>query len=585
MKTRFILLVSVIFFISSVGNYAQCDFVGSWQKRLSNNTQYKWCFENISQIGIIKTPTGVISSASTINSIILSAGYWAFGEWQSEISGTGITFTYSTSDPDIIIRTKSTTGAMKTSFLSSEDEIAINYNFQYFSNDLTYANNNNYADIKANLLHEIGHVLLGFYHVNNPSSIMYAYPEVREFSTCDTERTLGMYNPLKEVTVKNSFGAGLMKIDNGSILTIPAVGEIVDDWRELSFPHSFTAQDNQQTSPATFNQKFQNWTAPVSSRNPTISVPVPTSDNPLYKANFDPEYNITFINYHSGGEVGGKIWVDDQEYNSPTSGLHAYGDDPIKGKAVNHTINGVWFTFENWSEQGGTIYEYNFNQNTHKNYLAYFEGRPTNTYRNQRFNSKVVGQPIKVYWDQHPNTNVMQYKVYRKPKYGSESCVATVSRTGTSSYTYTFTDPDMVHTNSSSTYDLYYYDVRAEYTPDGLYSDYDFKSVYAEMGGPVADDKSHEEMRQDISYKYEISNYPNPYNPTTTIYYSIKEQGNVQITVYDALGRKIADLVNEIKQPGSYDALFNGSNLTSGIYFYTMKVNDFMETKKMLLTK
>ena len=57
--------------------------------------------------------------------------------------------------------------------------------------------------------------------------------------------------------------------------------------------------------------------------------------------------------------------------------------------------------------------------------------------------------------------------MYRKPKYGSESCVGTFTRTGTSSYVYTFTDPDMVHTNSSSSYDLYYYDVRAYYSPDG----------------------------------------------------------------------------------------------------------------------
>ena len=65
---------------------------------------------------------------------------------------------------------------------------------------------------------------------------------------------------------------------------------------------------------------------------------------------------------------------------------------------------------------------------THKDYEAIFTGRPNNTYRNQYFNPKVVGQPIKVYWSQHPNTSVTQYKVYRKPKYGSESCVGTFTR-------------------------------------------------------------------------------------------------------------------------------------------------------------
>jgi photosystem II stability/assembly factor-like uncharacterized protein len=80
-------------------------------------------------------------------------------------------------------------------------------------------------------------------------------------------------------------------------------------------------------------------------------------------------------------------------------------------------------------------------------------------------------------------------------------------------------------------------------------------------------------------------NYPNPFNPTTTIDYSIPKESFVTIKVYDALGREIKTLVNEIKIAGNYNVLFNGSNLASGIYFYKMQAGDFVQTKKLVLLK
>lgn len=88
------------------------------------------------------------------------------------------------------------------------------------------------------------------------------------------------------------------------------------------------------------------------------------------------------------------------------------------------------------------------------------------------------------------------------------------------------------------------------------------------------------------SYDFSLKNaYPNPFNPTSTINYTIKKIGNVNITIYDALGRNVKELVNEIKTPGSYEIKFDGTNLASGVYFYTMKVNNFFESKKIILAK
>ena len=80
-------------------------------------------------------------------------------------------------------------------------------------------------------------------------------------------------------------------------------------------------------------------------------------------------------------------------------------------------------------------------------------------------------------------------------------------------------------------------------------------------------------------------NYPNPFNPITRINYSVKEDGFVEIIIYDVLGNKLDAIVKERKTAGKYSKEFNASSLSSGIYFYRFQVNDFIDTKKMILLK
>ncbi len=85
-------------------------------------------------------------------------------------------------------------------------------------------------------------------------------------------------------------------------------------------------------------------------------------------------------------------------------------------------------------------------------------------------------------------------------------------------------------------------------------------------------------------------NYPNPLNPETKIKYSIPsniklQPSNITLKVYDILGNEVATLVNEEKTAGEYEVEMDGSRLTSGIYFYQLKVGNFIETKKMCLIK
>ena len=80
-------------------------------------------------------------------------------------------------------------------------------------------------------------------------------------------------------------------------------------------------------------------------------------------------------------------------------------------------------------------------------------------------------------------------------------------------------------------------------------------------------------------------NYPNPFNPTTAISYQITAFSHVMLKVYDLLGREVATLVDEMKQPGRYEVKFNGSNISSGTYFYRLQAGDFISTKKLVLMK
>jgi hypothetical protein len=85
-------------------------------------------------------------------------------------------------------------------------------------------------------------------------------------------------------------------------------------------------------------------------------------------------------------------------------------------------------------------------------------------------------------------------------------------------------------------------------------------------------------------YKLYI-NFPNPFNPQTTIQYDIKETGLVKLKVYDVLGKEVMELVNEVKEDGKYFITFNAENLPSGIYIYSIHVNDFTANHKMILLK
>nr|MDA3883961.1 T9SS type A sorting domain-containing protein [Candidatus Delongbacteria bacterium] len=80
-------------------------------------------------------------------------------------------------------------------------------------------------------------------------------------------------------------------------------------------------------------------------------------------------------------------------------------------------------------------------------------------------------------------------------------------------------------------------------------------------------------------------NYPNPFNPTTTINFSIVEAGNVSMNVYNFSGQLVRSLVNGQMNAGMHTANFDASNLSAGVYYYTLEANNMTMTNKMILVK
>jgi hypothetical protein len=115
--------------------------------------------------------------------------------------------------------------------------------------------------------------------------------------------------------------------------------------------------------------------------------------------------------------------------------------------------------------------------------------------------------------------------------------------------------------------------------PDTGFVDSDYEIMFSSNSVGVKDEKH-------IPVEFSLEqNYPNPFNPSTIISFSIPERANVNLKVYDILGNELVILINDETEAGSYNVNFNANGLSTGVYFYQLVSNEYVETKKMLLIK
>ena len=115
---------------------------------------------------------------------------------------------------------------------------------------------------------------------------------------------------------------------------------------------------------------------------------------------------------------------------------------------------------------------------------------------------------------------------------------------------------------------------------------YSGNGSFLQMGLATSSLVSSVEQETTLPTKFSLEqNFPNPFNPSTKIKYSIPQSSYVAVKVYDVLGNEIETLVNEEKPAGTYEVTWFAENLPSGVYFYKMTGGNYSETKKMLLLK
>lgn len=192
-------------------------------------------------------------------------------------------------------------------------------------------------------------------------------------------------------------------------------------------------------------------------------------------------------------------------------------------------------------------------------------------------NPKLSANPgnnyVRLSWERNLESDTAYYEVSRKVT----ELGGTWQVIGTTTNNY-FVDNDFYYSNPvgdfGCTYRLRVKDTQNKFS---VYSDEVF--IRAEMMGKIT--VTNESVRE---YNLDL-NYPNPFNPSTIINFAVKDAGLVSLKVYDILGSEVATLVNETKEAGNFAVEFNSANLPSGVYIYTLQVNGFISSKKMLLMK
>lgn len=386
------------------------------------------------------------------------------------------------------------------------------------------------------------------------------------------------------ITAQNNFLYGTIKVGYGDAAT----------QRSSPFPFTTTVGTsvNLEAQDQSYDSYWRLWNdteAPVgpskwlkysggiqTEKSSSVSYSFTAADNDnsaTYEAGLRKLCSLTF-------QAGSTIYINSVSKSSPTTEA-VVEQNSINAAAGDYSSNGIEYLFSNWSYEGGTASS-TVTPSAHGTYTAQYTARaipPTISF------GTTVGQPVVINWTDNPNSNVTQYRIHRRiyqnGVWSADAVIATVN-SGVESYIdYDFNlgvwQQDILLEYGITAY----YSVNSTWSQGGANT-----RVYCTIGASIqSNDLAMTKAESEVPVEFAISNYPNPFNPTTTINYQLPKDGMVTIKVYDIIGKEVATLVNEHKSAGYYKVDFDASKLTSGVYIATIQASGFNKSIKLLLTK
>jgi len=391
--------------------------------------------------------------------------------------------------------------------------------------------------------------------------------------------------PVWSAKFLNSFGSGKIKLDGMEYNT----GHQLDSLYWDDSVNADAVEDGEKHGG--FTQRFQRWedsNGNTISTEPAASLPIihritgPTNAE-VFTAKFLKEYEISFENVFVGLSNSGIMKIDNVQYTLPTNFFPVLEINTILAEALNGQVfSGIRYDFDHWGD-GSATRSKTFSPTGDWTYKATFIGKPLQVQRVHDIGA--VGQPIKLEWNIHPNANC-SYQVWRKVKNVSgPTQIATVAHNVT-----TYTDPLYSKTATYSD-DLISYDVRAFYSIENTTADPSWYTVYGNIFF-----KQDDSTAVDSFYRFNpvvennLFNFPNPFNPSTTIQYILPETGHVRISVYDARGSLVNTLLNQNQGAGTQTVVWDGTTeagnpAVSGVYWVHLQSQGVTQTHKVMLIR
>ncbi|MDP2885188.1 MAG: FlgD immunoglobulin-like domain containing protein [Ignavibacteria bacterium] len=383
------------------------------------------------------------------------------------------------------------------------------------------------------------------------------------------------------VTIQNSFAGGKI-ILWGWIERDAGVQSL--DWSQGT---PVSVGITQQVSGRYYEYRY--WNTPEG-QQPDRSFTLYPRLSQTYTATSAEYFDLTFQNSLSGGSSG-TIGVEGATRAAPfdtTLYKEPGGGQPsLTVKAIYQEHSSIQYTFTQWGD-GITTNPRSFQPTSSGTITANFSAKP-NPPTNVAAGGS-VGQCVVVSWNKNSNNSVTQNRIWRKPKHGNPVQVTTVSNDVQS-----WTDYDVTITGTSSD-SLFTYSVQCYYSPSGTWSDEASAIVWATYSPRIEMPTLPALHQAIIPTSFSVGNYPNPFNPSTTISYTLPKDASIRLEVFDVMGRKVTTLVNVSRSPGYYSVVWNGTDQTgrevsSGVYLYQFAATPsngdkvFKQSGKLVLTR